>query len=47
MEIGAADVEAVDMAGDHAEEEEETVYEGVGVGACEEEHGEGGKDDVD
>lgn len=37
----------MDVGGDDAGDEEEAVDEGVGVGACEEEDGEGWEEDVD
>lgn len=46
MEVRAGDVEAVDVRGDDAADEEEARYERVGVGACEEEDGEGGEEEV-
>lgn len=47
MVVRARDVEAVDVGGYDAGDEEEAVYERVGVGACEEEDGEGREEDVD
>lgn len=47
MEVRARDVEAVDVGGYDAGDEEEAVYQRVGVGAREEEDGEGGEDEVD
>lgn len=47
MVVSARDVETVDVGWDDAGDEEEAVYQRVGVGAREEEDGEGGKEDVD
>ena len=47
IKIRATDVEAVDMAGDDAEEEEAAVDEAVCLGACEKEDGEWGEEYVD
>lgn len=46
MEVRAGEVEAVDVRGDDAADEEDAGDEGVGVGSCEEEDGEWGEEDV-
>lgn len=47
MEVRARDVEAVDVGGDDAGDEEEAVYQSVGVRAREQEDGEGREEEVD
>lgn len=47
MEVRARDVEAVDVGGYDAGDEEEAVDERVGVGARQEEDGEGREEEVD
>ena len=47
MEVRARDVEAVDVRRNDAGDEEEAVYERVGVGACEEQDRERWEEEVD
>jgi len=47
VEVGARDVEGVDVGGDDGEEEQDAVHDQVGLRAAEEEHAERGEEDVD